>query len=85
MAYHTQVEFLTNHNVIEDSDRVTREEIEDAIRRLTPAEREVLHERLHENRKRLTDLMDGDRKQFDEPRAVEDDLIDDADDFWRNQ
>jgi hypothetical protein len=85
VAYFTQVEFLTNHNVLDDADGVTRKDIEDAVTRLTPAEREVLTERLQENRRRLTDLMDGDRKQFDEPHVVEDDVIETDANYWRNQ
>lgn len=85
VEYTTQKAFLTDHGVIPENSHPSRQDIRDGIRRLTPGERTILQKRLTENRRRLTDLMDGERKTFDEPHADADDLPDDYANAWRDQ
>jgi hypothetical protein len=74
VIYRVQHEFLIEHNALPDEETVSRRRIRDAAERLCHSERTAMRERVSRNLQRVETLMDGQRKQFDEPAVRHADL-----------
>jgi len=74
VSYRTKREFLVEHNVIGPHEYPSRGEMRRLHGQLAHYERQTLQARLNERLTRLCELMDGERKQFDEPAVEHNDL-----------
>jgi hypothetical protein len=68
-------EFCIERNALDDDESHSRKDIRAAIHEMGHQEVKVLKSRLRRRMRRLTDLMDGERKTFDEPHATTDSLV----------
>jgi len=75
VCYRTKREFLAEHNVIGDNEYPARERLTQLIGQLVYGERQALEARLNDRLTRLNELMEGERKTFDEPAAEPTDLV----------
>lgn len=75
VSYRTKREFLIERNVIQSHEYPSREQVRECIGRLVHSERNVLQRRLATRLERLDELMNGERKTFDEPAVEHSDLI----------
>jgi hypothetical protein len=71
-------EFLVRSNVIEADEKLTRRELNGKVQELSQTERKALEARMQNRLDRLEELMDGESKSFDQPRAEPEDLIEDV-------
>ena len=75
VSYRTKREFFVDHNLIAEGEYPSRGEMRRLHERLAHNERQALQARLNERLTRLGELMDGERKTFDEPEVEHSDLV----------
>jgi len=78
VKHETMREVAEECNLVDPRERLTHGELRDRLQTLCPAERRVLHSRLRNRLRRLNELMDGQRKTFDAPRATGVNLTDEV-------
>lgn len=75
VSYRTKREFFVERNLIGPDEYPSRTELRELRERLVHGERQALQKRLKRRLTRLAELMEGDRKRFDEPAVEHSDLI----------
>jgi len=74
VKFRTEYEFVMERNALTSDEPHTRDEVREAIKRLTQAEKRVLDSRVRTKLADVTRLMRDDTKDFEEPQAHPSDL-----------
>lgn len=75
VQHRTMRDFCVERNALDEGETYSRKDIRAAIHEMDHTEVTVLKSRLGRRMRKLTELMDGEPKSFEEPQATTDALV----------